>query len=113
MCIFRTITTPKRLHKTDDLTTFFEARFKKGKVDQVRQQRVGRNDYVATWHQNAKCVSSEFLEKHQQKRLICLIKHGEAGKWAAFMSIKCRRNTPNSAAITAPQLLLLVFRVFL
>lgn len=112
MRVLGTITTAESLDQTDDLPTLLEPGLNHRNVNQVREQRIGRNHEVTTRHQDADGEVSKFHEKFLERGAIGSVKHGKTRHRAPFASIERGWNPPHSTS-TLAQLRLFDLAVFL
>ncbi len=88
MSVLGAIPTAQGLNKPDDLTALLKASGHQRQIDEMREERIGRDDDVAARDEHAHRMAGELREECAKGRAIRLIEHCEARKRAALAAVE-------------------------
>src|SRR5215472_3729436 len=111
MCIFWPIPSTHGHYKAHKLTAQLEAGGGHSAGHYMSKQRIAGNNNICPWHGRADQQTAKFKKEIMQKLPITFVQYGKAGQRRPLMTVKSRRNTPNTA-FSPSQLTLLNWRIF-
>lgn len=102
MGVLRAVTATKRFDDADNLAALLETARNEGIVDEMRDERVGRDEHVGPGYEHAGQLVGQLPEKYPQVLAVAAIQDRESRHRLSLTAVKTGRNPPDAASAVAP-----------